>query len=69
MDLKVQESKSSLEVIIATTKRDLAVAKQDLTKTQAAVPYKVDREMEVYQNVTALEEGLAFAEKVLAERF
>lgn len=69
LNLKVQESKSSLEVTIATTKRDLAVAKQQLIKTQSAIPYKVEREMEAYHQVTALETGLAFAEKVLAERF
>lgn len=69
MDLKVQEAKSSLEVTIATTKRDLAQAKQSLARYQAAVPYNVSREMEAHENVVALENGLAFAEKVLAERF
>ena len=69
MDLKVQEAKSSLEVTIATTKRDLAQAKQSLARYQASVPYNVKHEMEAYENVVALENGLAFAEKVLAERF
>lgn len=69
LDLKVQEAKSSLEVTIATTKRDLAQAKQSLTRYQSAVPYSVSNEMEAYEHVVALENGLAFAEKVLAERF
>jgi hypothetical protein len=69
LDLKVQEAKSSLEVTIATTKRDLAQAKQSLGRYQAAVPYNVKHEMEAHQEVVALEAGLAFAEKVLAERF
>ena len=69
MDLKVQEAKSSLEVTIATTKRDLAQAKQSLTRYQSAIPYSVSNEMQAYEAVTALENGLAFAEKVLAERF
>jgi hypothetical protein len=69
LDLKVQEAKSSLEVTIATTKRDLAQAKQSLARYQASIPYNVKHEMEAYENVVALENGLAFAEKVLAERF
>ena len=69
LDLKVQEAKSSLEVTIATTKRDLAQAKQSLARYQASIPYNVKYEMEAYENVVALENGLAFAEKVLAERF
>lgn len=69
MDLKVQEAKSSLEVTIATTKRDLAQAKQQLAKTQSSIPYDVGYEMRMYQEVKSLEDGLAFAEKVLSERF
>lgn len=69
MDLKVQEAKSSLEVTIATTKRDLAQAKQSLARYQAAIPYNVSHEMHAHEEVVNLEAGLAFAEKVLAERF
>lgn len=69
MDLKVQEAKSSLEVTIATTKRDLAQAKQTLSRYQAAIPYDVEAEIKAHQEVVALEAGLVFAEKVLAERF
>lgn len=69
LDLKVQEAKSSLEVTIATTKRDLAQAKQALTRRQSDIPYRVKDEMEAYEAVVALEQGLAYAEKVLAERF
>ena len=69
LDLKVQESKSELEVTIATTKRDLAVAKRNLTNSQSRIPYNIKYEMENYQTVTELEAGLAFAERVLAERF
>jgi hypothetical protein len=58
-----------LEVTIATTKRDLAQAKQTLSRYQAAIPYNVKAEMEAHEEVLALEAGLAFAEKVLAERF
>ena len=69
LDLKVQEAKSSLEVTVATTKRDLSVAKRNLAKTQSASPYNVQNELAASQEVASLEEGLAFAEKVLAERF
>ena len=69
MDLRVQEAKSSLEVTIATTKRDLAQAKQVLSRRQSAIPYSISNEMEAHEAVVALENGLAFAEKVLAERF
>lgn len=54
---------------IATTKRDLAQAKQALTRRQSDIPYRVKDEMEAYEAVVALEQGLAYAEKVLAERF
>ncbi len=69
MDLTVQEAKSSLEVTVATTKRDLARAKSKLAEAMARVPYEVDRELSVYNEVKGLEEGLAFAQQVLAERF
>ena len=69
LDLKVQTSKSELEVTIATTKRDLAVAKRRLSAAQSAVPYNVQVELDAYQDVKGLTEALAFAENVLAERF
>lgn len=67
--LEVQKAKSNLEVTIATTKFDLANAKQALAKTKAAIPYSVNAELSAYREVEALEEGLAFAEGILAERF
>lgn len=69
MDLKVQEAKSNLEITIATTKRDLAKAKKRLSEAQCAVPYDVNTELSVSEEVTALENGLVFAETVLKERF
>jgi len=56
-------------VTIATTKFDLANARQALSKTKAAIPYSVNAELSAYREVEALEEGLAFAEGILAERF
>ena len=69
LDLKVQESKSHLEVTIATTKRDLARAKQDLAKTQSQVPYNVHAEIDAQANVDSLQYGLEYAERILKERF
>lgn len=69
MDLTVQEAKSSLEVTIATTKRDLARANQELAKTQAAIPYNVHAEADALAQVESLQYGLAFAERILKERF
>ena len=69
MDLKVQEAKSNLEITIATTKRDLAQARKRLSIAQAYVPYDVKAELMITEEVIALENGLAFAERILAERF
>lgn len=54
---------------ISQTKLDLAKAKQVLAKNKRRVPYDVSLEIKAYTEVKALEEGLAYAEKVLAERF
>ena len=69
LDLKVQEAKSSLEITVSTTKRDLAVAKKEFSKTQSACPYDILSEIQAKQRVESLEAGLAYAEKVLKERF
>ncbi len=69
LDLEVQKAKSGLEVTIATTKLDLANAKQRLLKTQCAIPYSVEKEAEATQEVEDYTKGLAFAVKILKERF
>lgn len=69
LDLKVQQSKSQLEIDIATSKRDLAVAKKELMQTKAAIPYDVAAELKAYNKVKGLELGLVYAEEVLATRF
>jgi len=56
-------------VTIATTRFELAEAKQKLSDSQRANPYCVEEEMRAAQYVDDLEGGLAYAEKVLAERF
>jgi hypothetical protein len=58
-----------LEITIATTKRDLAQARKRLSIAQAYVPYDVKAELMITEEVIALENGLAFAERILAERF
>ena len=65
----MQESKSNLEVTIAKTKSDLAKAKRELTKTMSQVPYSLQSELNALSEVKSLEEGLAYAEQVLKERF
>ena len=69
LQLEVQKSKSQLEVSIATTKYDLALAKEKLKSSMRATPYDVQNELCYSQEVTALEEGLAFAENILSTRF
>ncbi len=69
LDLNVQKSKSKLEVDISQTKYDLAAAKQKLAAVQRTIPYNVHDELKAYQEVVALEDGLAFAEEILALRF
>lgn len=69
LDLKVQSAKSDLEITVATTKRDLAVAKQKLTQAMSASPYSVHDEMKAWVAVKELQEGLEFAQAVLNERF
>jgi hypothetical protein len=69
LDLKVQSAKSDLEVTVATTKRDLAVAKKKLIDTMSANPYNIQAEMNAHQAVKALEDGLAYAQDVLTSRF
>jgi hypothetical protein len=54
---------------IAQTKFDLANAKQKLAVIQRSVPYCVQEELKVYLEVESLEDGLLFAESILAERF
>lgn len=69
LDLKVTESKASLEVTIATTKKDLATAKRRLDAAKSAYPYSVQNEMDAAEEVEQLERGLQFAINVLEERF
>ena len=69
LDLDVQKAKSKLEVTIAQTRFELAEAKQKLSDSQRAIPYCVEEEMRASQYVDDLEGGLAYAEKVLADRF
>jgi len=56
-------------VTIAQTRFELAEAKQKLSDSQRAIPYCVEEEMRASQYVDDLEGGLAYAEKVLADRF
>ena len=67
--LEVQKAKSGLEVTIAKTNLDLANARQKLIKTQCAVPYDVNAELEAFQAVNELQGGLEFAQNILSERF
>jgi len=69
VELNVQKAKSKLEMDIAQTKFDLANARQKLIVVQRAIPYCVQEELKVYLEVESLENGLAYAESVLAERF
>ena len=69
LELTVQQAKSQLEIDIATTKRDLSVSKRKLAETQSRIPYSIQYEINAAKEVKALEEGLAFAEAILAERF
>lgn len=69
LQLEVQKAKSQLEVTIATTKYDLALAKEKLKNSMREVPYDVQNEIKYSQEVTALEEGLIFAENILKTRF
>jgi GTP-dependent phosphoenolpyruvate carboxykinase len=69
LELKVQEAKSTLEVTIATTNRDLAKTKQRLTACQRAVPYSIQDEIDAFEEVKSLETALDYAKKVLRERF
>jgi len=54
---------------IAQTKFDLAEANQRLAKAARRIPYDVITEIKIYEEIIALEAGLAYAEKVLSERF
>jgi hypothetical protein len=56
-------------VSIATTKYDLALAKEKLKNSMRAVPYYIQNELAYHQEVVSLEEGLIFAENVLKTRF
>jgi hypothetical protein len=58
-----------LEVTVATTKKDLASAKRRLAAAKSNVPYSVQLEFDAHQEVEGLEKALAFAEKILLERF
>jgi hypothetical protein len=58
-----------VEVGIAETKRALALAKRALIKTRRANPYSVQAEMDAEDKIESLEAGLAFATKILKERF
>lgn len=69
LDLKFQEAKSSLEITVATTKRDLAQAEKAFTKTKSAFPYDIQAEIEAKTKVESLKAGLEYAEKVLKARF
>lgn len=69
LDLKVQQAKSQLEVTIATSKRDLAQAKQQLEKAKSSLDYVVEAEITAAQKVEALEKGIAFATNILKTRF
>lgn len=69
LELKVQESKSALEIDIATTNRDLALARKQLVQAQCACPYSLQAEIDAMSQVSELEAGVEFAKRVLAERF
>lgn len=69
LELKVQESKSQLEIDIATTNRDLANARKELSLAQSACPYILQNEIDAMQNVESLTNGLEFAKRILVERF
>ena len=68
-DLKVQEAKSHLELTIAQTNRDLAVAKRALSSSRSAIPYDVSKEATAFEEVEKLERGLIFAKNILETRF
>lgn len=69
LDLKVQTTKSDLEVIAATNRRDLAAAKRKVIEAQRAYPYSIQAELDAIKEVDSLQKGLDFVEKVLTERF
>jgi hypothetical protein len=47
----------------------LAVAQKQLSKSKFAIPYSIEAEIEAHRAVKALEDGLAYAQYVLASRF
>jgi len=69
LELRVQESKSSLEIDIATTNRDLAQARKHLVQAQCASPYILQNEINALEQVESLERGLDLAKKILSDRF
>jgi len=56
-------------VSLAQTRVDLAEARQKFTDAKRANPYCLNTEIAAKQEVEALEGGLEYGEKVLAERF
>ena len=69
LELTIQEQKSTLEVQIATMKRDLSLAIRETNEAMRAIPYNVIKEKASSSKVKAIEETLEFAIKVLKERF
>jgi len=67
--LDVQKAKSTLEVSIAQTALDLAEATQRFNNAKGANPYSLQAEINAYQEVNSLKEGLEYAKKVLEQRF
>lgn len=65
----MQEAKSNLEITIAKTTADLAKAKRKLETCKSAIPYDLQSEINAHADVKSLEDGLAYAKTVLAERF
>jgi hypothetical protein len=56
-------------VQLAETKRDLALATQELSKAMRSTNYDIQAEMDAEANIESLKAGIAKATKVLKERF
>lgn len=69
LEFRAQEAALSVDSAILETKKQIASKKIELANAQRAIPYSLNRELEVVTEIEQLEKGLAFAEQVKVERF
>ena len=64
-----KEAEHTVSVAVLETEKAIFQAKNDLSTAQSAEPYNLEREIDLLNTISTLEDGLAIAKEIQSVRF